>query len=190
MQIHQLQVANDSVQDRLLLRIGTGSNEVVHLGGGADVFIGHGGNNYVGVGGSSYGSGTTFHFLDGGSGGNNQLVWEGSSNTNSTFDMTQLQANALQNFDVLNLANSNTGAKLDLAHIMSMTNGANSVTGTANTLVIIGSGGSSSNSVSFADSGWHQDGQANLSVNGQQDSYTQYSNGDAHVLVENNVHVG
>jgi len=31
MQIHQLQVANDSVQDRLLLRIGTGSNEEIRV---------------------------------------------------------------------------------------------------------------------------------------------------------------
>lgn len=31
MQIHQLQVANDSVQDRLLLRVGTGSNEEIRV---------------------------------------------------------------------------------------------------------------------------------------------------------------
>ncbi|RAU20407.1 hypothetical protein CU669_18670 [Paramagnetospirillum kuznetsovii] len=172
--------------------IGLGGNEEVHLGGGADVFIGHGGNNVIGVGGATNGSGTTFHFLDGGSGGNNQLLWEGISNTNDTFDLTKLQTNALQNFDVLNFANSNTGAKLDLAHVLAMTNGANSITGTANTLVVIGSGSgnSSSNYVSFAENGWHVDGQADLTVNNKHDSYTQYSNGDAHVLVENNVHVG
>ena len=163
----------------------TGGNDEVHLGNGADVFVGKGGSNSVGV------SGTDFHFLDGGVGGNNQLVWEGASTSN--LDFTKLQINAIQNFDVLKLNSStNNDVVLDLAHLLPMTNGTNAVTGTNHTLVVIGGDQASYSHVSFADSGWHEDGKVDLTVNNQHDSYTQYSsaNGSVHVLVDSHTGVG
>ncbi len=158
----------------------SGGDEV-HLGGGADVFVGHGGGNTVGV------SDTAFHFLDGGTAGNNELVWEGAAS--SVLDFTKLQTNAVQNFDVLKLGTNGANTTvLDLSHLTSMTNGTNAVTGTTHSLVVIGSDQNTS-TVSFADAGWHVDGQAALTVNGHQDSYTQYSNGDVHVLVDSHTHV-
>jgi hypothetical protein len=160
--------------------IGSGSNEIVHLGGGADVFYGKGGSNIVGI------SDDDFHFINGGSGGNNQLWWEGTD-FNKAFDMTQLQTNALQKFDVLDLSHASNGsAILDLAHILSMTDGVNAVTGKAHELVVIGA---DNGSVSFADQGWQATGQVDLVVNGQQDSYTQYSKNDTSVLVSSDTHV-
>jgi hypothetical protein len=66
-----------------------------------------------------------------------------------------------------------------------MLNGTNAVTGTANALVVIGA-----SNVSMADGGWQATGNAELTVNGQHDSYTQYSNGDTHVYVQSHTHVG
>ena len=150
-----------------------GGNDV-HLGGGEDVFIGHGGGNTVGV------SDTSFHFLDGGSGGGNELVWEGGAST--VLDFTKLQVNAVQNFDVLNLAgNGGASATLDLTHLLSMTNGTNTLTGDTNTLVVIGGVNSQ---VTFEDANWTQGPTENLTVDGHQDSYTQYSNGNVHVLLD------
>lgn len=170
--------------------VGGGSNEIVHLGGGNDVYIGHGGYNQIGV------TDLNFHFLDGGAGGGNELMWEnqGSGSTAKVFDVSKIVANALQHFDVLNLSNASSdsgNAVLDLAHVLTMTNGTSAVTGTTNSLVVIGGNNSS---VSFNDSGWHQDGQVNLTVDNHQDSYTQYSNTNAngttaHVLIDSHTHV-
>ncbi|WP_170958806.1 LamG-like jellyroll fold domain-containing protein [Magnetospirillum sp. 15-1] len=158
--------------------VGYGSNEVVHLNGGADVYAGHGSYNTIGV------SDLAFHFLDGGSGGGNTLQWENACG--QSFDLSALWKNAIQNFDVLDLSHaSNNNAVLDLAHLHSMLNGTNAVTGTTNALVVIGG-----SNVTLADSGWQATGAAELTVNGQHDSYTQYSNGDTHVYVENHTHVG
>jgi hypothetical protein len=158
--------------------IGYGANEEVHLGGGADVYAGHGSYNTIGV------SDMNFHFLDGGAGGGNTLLWENHSG--QAFDLSSLWNNAVQNFDVLDLSQaSNNNAVLDLAHLQSMVNGTNAVTGTGNALVVIGG-----SSVTLAGSGWQTGGTAELTVNGQHDSYTQYSNGDTHVYVENHTHVG
>jgi hypothetical protein len=163
----------------------TGGGDDVYLLSGADVFVGKGGGNSVSV------SDTGFHFLDGGVGGNNQLVWENASTSN--LDFTKLQINAIQNFDVLKLnSSSNNDAVLDLAHLLSMTNGTNAVTGTSHTLVVIGGDQANYAHVSFADSGWHEDGKVDLTVNNQHDSYTQYSsaNGNVHVLVDSHTGVG
>ncbi len=158
--------------------IGYGSNEVVHLNGGHDVYVGHGSYNTVGV------TDLNFDFLDGGSGGGNTLQWENING--QCFDLSALWTNALQNFDVLDLSHAgNANAVLDLAHLQSMLNGTNAVTGTANALVVIGG-----SNVTLADSGWQATGTTELTVNGQHDSYTQYSNGDTHVYVENHTHVG
>lgn len=144
------------------------------------MFYGKGGSNIVGIGDDD------FHFINGGSGGNNQLWWEGTD-FNKAFDMTQLQTNALQKFDVLDLSHASNGsAILDLAHILSMTDGVNAVTGKAHELVVIGA---DNGSVSFADQGWQATGQVDLVVNGQQDSYTQYSKNDTSVLVSSDTHV-
>ncbi|MBI3447282.1 MAG: tandem-95 repeat protein, partial [Magnetospirillum sp.] len=158
-----------------------GSNNVSHLGGGADVYAGHGGYNTVGI------SDLGFHFLDGGAGGGNVLDWE-TTNTNNAFDLSALWKNAIQNFDVLDLSHAANGnAVLDLAHLQSMVNGVNAITGTSNALVVIGGANSQ---VTLADAGWKADGTtAELTVNGQHDSYTQYSNGNTHVLVDSHTHV-
>ena len=161
-----------------------GGNDTVHLGDGNDVFVGHGGNNIVGV------TAQDFHYLDGGgAGAGNQLQWE-ASGSNPVLDLTKLSSpNVLQNFDVLNLSTAGQGggsAVIDLAHVMAMTMGTNAVTGTANSLVVIGG---TNSQVSFADSGWHNDGHVDLTVNNQHDSYTQYSNGNTHVLIDSHTHI-
>jgi hypothetical protein len=167
--------------------IGTGGNVTAHLGGGThgDVFIGHGGYNTVGI--TSMG----FHYIDGGASGGNQLLWEADTQIdNPLFDLTKLASpSMLSHFDVLNMqaaGNSNNSAILDLAHLQAMTQSTNAVTGTDHTLVVIGS---NATQLSFADSGWHADGQATLTVNDHQGSYTQYSNGSTHVMVESQVNV-
>ena len=62
-----------------------------------------------------------------------------------------------------------------------MTNGTNTLTGDTNTLVVIGGVNSQ---VTFEDANWTQGPTENLTVDGHQDSYTQYSNGNVHVLLD------
>lgn len=156
--------------------VGNGDN-VVHLGGGADVFIGGGpGSNIVGI------KDDDFHFIDGGAGGGNLLRWE-NIDPAKILDMTQVQTNALQNFDILDLGQDGD-VIIDWKHVSSMTNGTNALTGHAGELVVIGGSGAS---VNFADQGWLVTGQVNLVVDAQQESYTQYSRNETNVLVADNV---
>ncbi|SEH32536.1 LamG-like jellyroll fold domain-containing protein [Magnetospirillum fulvum] len=164
---------NQMDQDYL---IGAGINQSVTLKGGADVYVGHGGNNHIGV------SGLDFHFIDGGAGGGNELRWDGGSG--NVFDSTLIRPEALQHFDLLNLGGGGD-AVLDFAHVLAMTGATNAYTGTDHTLVVIGG---SDNTVHLAGSGWQSAGEVDLTVNGQQDSYTQYFNGDVRVLVDTDSH--
>jgi len=152
--------------------IGTGLNESVTLKGGADVFVGHGGGNRIGV------SALDFHFIDGGAGGGNELRWDGGAN--SHFDTTTIRPEALQHFDLLNLSGGGD-AVLDYAHVLAMTGETNTYTGTEHTLLVIGA---AADHVQLAGSGWSSGAAVNVTVNGHQESYTQYSNAGVSVMVE------
>ena len=52
-------------------------------------------------------------------------------------------------------------------------------------VLVIGGG-----NVNLSDQGWQAGGTVDLTVNGQSQSYTQYSNGDTHVYVDNHARVG
>lgn len=166
--------SGETVNDYL---IGTGINETVSLRGGADVFVGHGGGNRIGV------SALDFHFIDGGALGGNELRWDGGSD--SLFDATQIRPEALQHFDLLNLSGGGD-AVLDYAHVKAMTGGTNSYTGTGHTLLVIGG---DANHVQLAGGGWEHGDSVNVTVNGHQESYTQYSNDGVRVLVDHNAHI-
>ncbi|WP_414532732.1 hypothetical protein, partial [Magnetospirillum fulvum] len=166
--------SGETVNDYL---IGTGINETVSLKGGADVFVGHGGGNRIGV------SALDFHFIDGGAVGGNELRWDGGSD--SLFDATQIRPEALQHFDLLNLSGGGD-AVLDYAHVKAMTGGTNSYTGTGHTLLVIGG---DANHVQLAGGGWEHGDSVNVTVNGHQESYTQYSNDGVRVLVDHNAHI-
>jgi hypothetical protein len=166
--------SGETVSDYL---IGTGINETVSLKGGADVFVGHGGGNRIGV------SALDFHFIDGGAVGGNELRWDGGSA--SLFDATQIRPEALQHFDLLNLSGGGD-AVLDYAHVKAMTGGTNSYTGTGHTLLVIGG---DANHVQLVGDGWEHGDSVNVTVNGHQESYTQYSNDGVRVLVDHNAHI-
>jgi len=166
--------SGETVSDYL---IGTGINETVSLKGGADVFVGHGGGNRIGV------SALDFHFIDGGALGGNELRWDGGGG--SVFDARTIRPEALQHFDLLNLSGGGD-AVLDYAHVAAMGGGANRYTGTDRTLLVIGD---ENNHVQLVGGGWVAGDTVTLTVNNQQQSYTQYGHDDVRVLVDQHAHV-
>lgn len=113
--------------------VGSVGNDVIHAAAGADIVDAQGGNDRIGI------TGTSFQSVDGGTGADT-LVWEGAPNT--TLDLTHL-GDFLHNMEAVDL--SAAGAQtlqLDAQHLLNMTSGTNALTGTADTLVIMGSGDS------------------------------------------------
>ena len=182
--------------------LGTGDYQLAANGGSTmtettshtvnEVLIGQVGNDTISI------HSTAFDLIDGG-GGFNTLNWTGGT----SLDLTQLgktptQATQLieniQAIDLSQAANS-TALTLDLAHLLQMTAGGNPATtplfGGQPSLLVIGN---STDTLNLAGGGWHQDTTtptaANLPVpNHTTDSYSVYSNGNAHVLVDGITHV-
>jgi hypothetical protein len=157
---------------------GASGNDIIHAAAGADFVAGQGGNDRIGI------SGTSFASLDGGT-GTDTLVWEDPHD--ATVDLTHL-ADIVHGFEAVDLtANGTQTLILDAQHLLSMTDGTNALTGTADTLVIMGAG----DSVQLTGGTWTA-GATNAQITPNDGhSYSVYtdSSTNAQVYVDNTVSV-
>ncbi|MBC7951948.1 MAG: FecR domain-containing protein [Rhodospirillaceae bacterium] len=157
---------------------GAAGNDILHAASGGDVVYGNAGNDRIGI------TDTSFHTLSGGT-GIDTLVWEGNAAT--TIDLTKASG-TIQGFEAVDL--SATGAQtlvLDAQHLLSMTDGTNALTGTNDTLVIMGAG----DSVQLNGGTWTV-GATNATITPNDGhSYSVYSDSstNAQVYVDNTVSV-
>ncbi|MBC7952953.1 MAG: FecR domain-containing protein [Rhodospirillaceae bacterium] len=153
-----------------------GGNDAIHAGAGSDVIAGQAGDDRIGI------SGTSAHVLDGGT-GTDVLAWEGANG--STLDLTQMTG-ILQGFEAVDLSASGTQALvIDAQRLLAMTDPTNALTGTGNTLVVMGAG----DSVQLTGGTWTA-GVTNASI-GDGHSYSVYTDpsSGAQVFVDNTVSV-
>ena len=150
-----------------------------------DVLIGQGGNDTLIIGD------TSFDFLDGGAGTNTlELLTAAAS---PAFDFTAKQGLA-QNIQVVDLTHVANGATIDLnaANVAGLSQGANALVtgvlgaGYGNSVVIFGSAGTSNDNVNLTGAGWSEDAHHPTAIINAE-SYTVYSNGNAHVLVDGHI---
>ena len=156
---------------------GHAGNTLIGTGSG-DVLIGQEGNDKILVGDSS------FHFIDGG-GGFNILAFSPDTNSSTTLDLSAVPAGLVEHIQEIDLSRiTNATLTLDAAHVQAMTqNAANAVVGgTTPSLIVFGGAGEQ---VNFTDNGWTggTTAQSATTPDGHTDSYTVYTNAQAHVQV-------
>lgn len=153
--------------------------------GSGDVLIGQS-NTTISI------ANTNFHFIDGGGGGFNKLVWQPTGTSNTTMDLSSVLPGLVENIQEIDLSRI-TGATvtLDTAHVQAMTQpNLNSSTSVGSLYVM----GLTNEHVTFTDSGWSTTGttQTVTTPDGHADSYTVYTNSNnshVQVLVEHNMGV-